>query len=525
MVLRLSGQDKKQLNFVVSQSEGVPDGRIYLLGQMRGMVCCVAKGLLRDSLRISIPLDNFLYQGIAEFTLFDSSMRSVAERLVYVHPEKKLHITAEPDKKSFFTREKGTIRIKVTDEKGRPVKANLGVSVFDGAYDDSADLVNILSYYYLSSQIRGKIYNPTYYFDERNNGRTEGMDLLLLTQGWRRYVWSMNSPTYSGEIFIADEITGRQTIGTKKQNFKNQKSEQLIQVSGPQGNSLFIWADSIGGFIVDRDRMKELQGGYVYLKPMLSKEFKPALKIDDLFSVINVVRSKRKSICSMIDLPQYRNEKAYAQLIASRDSTILLDEVTIMGKGRKPFRDKFMGRLDSLAQKYLGPWVCSHGWLENYKEGYTHHHDPRYCPSPTDDGEPRTFPVIGQRYHIQKNEYFQCNSKGGWCFKPVDSQWIIYKGVIYSEEELLRMNNLWRTKGYYASREFYQPDEIEIQSSIPDARNTLLWAPSVITDEKGEAKVSFYCSDINTGFVGIVEGVDGLGLLGTTRCEFRVIRK
>lgn len=525
IVLRLSGQDRKQLEFVVSQSEGIPDDRVYLLGQMRGMVCCVAKGLLRDSLRISIPLDNFLYQGIAEFTLFDSSMRPIAERLVYVHSEKKLHITVEPDKKSFFTREKGTIRIKVTDEKDRPVKANLGVSVFDGAYDDPANPMNILSYYYLSSQIRGKIYNPTYYFDERNNGRTEGMDLLLLTQGWRRYVWSLNSRTYTGEIFITDEITGKQTIGTKKQNFKNQKSEQLIQVSGPQGNSLFIWADSIGGFIVDRDRMKELQGGYVYLKPMLSKEFKPELKIDDLFSVINIVRSKRKSICSMIDLPQDRNEKAYTLPIASRDSTILLDEVTVIGKGRKPFRDKFMGRLDSLAQKYLGPWVCSHGWLENYKEGYTHHHDPRYCPSPTDDGEPRTLPVIGQRYHIQKNEYFQCNSKGGWCFKPVDSQWIIYKGIIYSEEELLRMNNLWRTKGYYASREFYQPDEVEIQSSIPDARNTLLWAPSVITDEKGEAKVSFYCSDINTGFVGTVEGVDGLGLLGTTRCEFRVIRK
>lgn len=95
----------------------------------------------------------------------------------------------------------------------------------------------------------------------------------------------------------------------------------------------------------------------------------------------------------------------------------------------------------------------------------------------------------------------------------------------FSEEELLQMNNLWRTKGYYAAREFYQPDEIDRQLSTPDARNTLLWAPSVVTDEKGEAEVSFYCSDINTGFMGIVEGVDGTGLVGNANYEFRVIRK
>ena len=87
------------------------------------------------------------------------------------------------------------------------------------------------------------------------------------------------------------------------------------------------------------------------------------------------------------------------------------------------------------------------------------------------------------------------------------------------------MNNLWRTKGYYAAREFYKPDEIDMQLSTPDARNTLLWEPSVITDEKGEAEVSFYCSDINTGFTGVVEGVDGTGLLGSGKCEFRVMRK
>ena len=99
MVLRLTKQDKKQLSFLVSQSNNLPNQEVYLVGQMRGMVCCMAKGVLKDNLKISIPTDNFFYQGIAEFTLFDTSMQPIAERLVYVHPEKKLYITAEPKKK------------------------------------------------------------------------------------------------------------------------------------------------------------------------------------------------------------------------------------------------------------------------------------------------------------------------------------------------------------------------------------------------------------------------------------------
>ncbi len=65
------------------------DQEVYLVGQIRGTVCCVAKGLLKDRLKMKIPLSEFPYQGIAEFTLFNAA-QPVAERLVYVHPEKKL---------------------------------------------------------------------------------------------------------------------------------------------------------------------------------------------------------------------------------------------------------------------------------------------------------------------------------------------------------------------------------------------------------------------------------------------------
>lgn len=525
MSLCLSKQNDKYLEFRISQSEGMPKQEVCLLGQIRGMVCCVAQGTLKSNLKIKIPLNEFLYQGIAEFTLFREDMQPVAQRLVYVHPEKKLHISVEPEKKSYAIREKASLKIKVTDEEGKPVQTNLGISVFDKIYSNPADPVNIFTHCYLSSQIRGKIYDPAYYFNEENTDRRQAMDLLLLTQGWRRYVWDSTGSTGHGQMFLTDEITGIQQIRSKKKSKQEQGTEQLIQISGAEGNALFVWADSVGRFVVEPDMMKELQGGYVYLKPMLSDEFKARLQIDDLFPAIDTVRKNRMTFYPVIDPAEENEERTFIQSVVSKDSTILLDEVTVTGKGRRVFRDKFMGRLDSLAQMNWGPWVCKHGWLENYKDGYTHHHDPRYCPCVVDDGEPRTAPVIGKKYPIMKAKYYPCNVLGGGCcFIPEDYQTITYEGAIYSEEELLRMNNLWRTKGYYAKREFYQPDEVDMQLSTPDARNTLLWAPAVLTDEKGEATVSFYCSDINTEFLGVVEGVDGAGLLGSEKCSFRVIR-
>jgi hypothetical protein len=95
----------------------------------------------------------------------------------------------------------------------------------------------------------------------------------------------------------------------------------------------------------------------------------------------------------------------------------------------------------------------------------------------------------------------------------------------FTEEELLARNNLSRIKAYYVRREFYEPkyDNTDLLNDpSPDYRNTLLWKPMVVTDEKGEATLEFFCSDINTGFVGRIEGVSGEGLLGKSDFEFSV---
>ena len=139
-------------------------------------------------MKIKIPLNEFPEQGIAEFTLFNQSLEPVAERLVYVNYNQRLYIDAKLDKEKYFTRGKAVLKIRVTDENGEPVKTNLGVSVYDKLYQNPQDSKDILTHCCLSAQLNGRIYDPAFYFDVKNKGREEALDLLLLTQGWRRYV-------------------------------------------------------------------------------------------------------------------------------------------------------------------------------------------------------------------------------------------------------------------------------------------------------------------------------------------------
>src|SRR5690606_40577278 len=48
---------------------------------------------------------------------------------------------------------------------------------------------NIYTYLLLSSEVKGKIENPKYYFQDDTWERQRALDQLMLTQGWRRFRW------------------------------------------------------------------------------------------------------------------------------------------------------------------------------------------------------------------------------------------------------------------------------------------------------------------------------------------------
>ena len=66
------------------------------------------------------------------------------------------------------------------------------------------------------------------------------------------------------------------------------------------------------------------------------------------------------------------------------------------------------------------------------------------------------------------------------------------------------------TKSYYSPA--YSTPKSE--NSGPDLRSTIYWNPEVLTDDNGEAIISFYTSDKPGNYLIILQGMDYLGRLG-----------
>ncbi|RYG47996.1 MAG: hypothetical protein EOO01_14110 [Chitinophagaceae bacterium] len=168
----------------------------------RGMVYFDVRGRTKNGmLEFSIPA-NQLPDGIIAFTLLNDSLAPIAERLYFnERPDYRLDINLATDKKLYTEREQTTLTIETKSQAGQPISANVSVLVLnDEQTDVSQKNQNILSYLLLSSDLKGQIENPGFYFG-KDSGRLEALDALLLTQGWRKY----NYTRPSGKIVFQPE--------------------------------------------------------------------------------------------------------------------------------------------------------------------------------------------------------------------------------------------------------------------------------------------------------------------------------
>ncbi|MDR1129892.1 MAG: hypothetical protein LBK96_02800, partial [Prevotellaceae bacterium] len=132
-----------------------------------------------DSKFLYLP-KSLLPAGITRIILYDESEIPYCERLVYVENRNRINVEIS------FAGDTVSV-IKLTGDKGQAVRANLSMSIINNTVPD--ENFDIETYFWLESEIKGKIERPSAYFDTANANRFKNMDLLLLTQGWRDFVW------------------------------------------------------------------------------------------------------------------------------------------------------------------------------------------------------------------------------------------------------------------------------------------------------------------------------------------------
>ena len=130
--------------------------------------------------------------GVNQLTLFTSEGKILAERLVCIPgvvPSLKMEV--RPDKSLYKKFEQINMNVSVQNETGNPVETTLSLAVRDSKAEiPSAYQENIQTNLLLSSDLKGYISNPEYYFESDDKTHHMALDLLMLTQGYRRYSWS-----------------------------------------------------------------------------------------------------------------------------------------------------------------------------------------------------------------------------------------------------------------------------------------------------------------------------------------------
>ncbi|WP_454881592.1 TonB-dependent receptor plug domain-containing protein [Sphingobacterium detergens] len=195
--VQLDEQSKNELSLQVISSM---DSRVSYLIRKEDKIfhtgeLAVTKGI--NSLKVS---KEALPQGVLSISILQGR-QILSERLFFnaINDGLQIHVTS--DKAIYKTREDVKLTIETRDARGEAVPAAISLSVVDDKIlsylnDKQHDL---LSWMWLGTAVQGDIYQPAFYFDPTKDKRTQALDILMLTQGWRNYKWD--------KVLSNDELT------------------------------------------------------------------------------------------------------------------------------------------------------------------------------------------------------------------------------------------------------------------------------------------------------------------------------
>ncbi len=457
-------------------SNGMCDGQVYVgddwkPGEYRMYVH--TRNSLAKGDTVLYPKRLLIVQELPQAPDFLSSAK---ERMQYVDIADTtdpgcLNITVTLDSTEYHRRSKVKATVRVTDADGTPMRSVIALSVADALYSYPLADIDI------ESQLYGILYD------------------------------SVRTKNRGFEPFLSDgPVSGRLRSGRKKNTIP--LDGQYINVfdeSAEKGAVNIISTGKDGYFEVSPDIGSSL-GKKLLIKALVDEDLKPKLQFDEPFKEIDEIRIRANDryfpIIGMNEIIENKNTVDY-----SGRHTVRLDEVLVKGKKKyysKKRKDKVMGYLDSLAISKGQAWVCCGkiingeyvgGFLNDYYPGYTHHpiDDQQYYKHPPKN---ISIPERGKLYCMVKYKWLDSMQN----FFEIEELYAIYEGPRYSDEDLLAMEGIHKSEGYYPKHRFKLPDDNDVIPDVEDFRSTLLWLPRAQTDDNGEFTFEFPTSDIKSTF-------------------------
>ena len=525
------------LRVSLSKSPSVPHPEgLRLVVHVRGVVMFAEEW---DKNNDVINFDRKMFPtGIVHLLLTDSRRNILSERLVFSLQDGDFGNTVvDADKKEYSKRERINMSIHVTDKQNRPLRGNFALSVVDGLYSLPDTTADILSSLLISSELKGHIESPASYFGMSPKRTLMALDLLMMTQGWRRYDVARilkgerpGKPEYSVER--SDVVTGKaEGLLTSLKNGDISLlavADSVIGISatkpGEKGRFVFEDLEFPEGtkYIVQAKTKNGKRNVYIYLDPR--QEF-PTVKNHLVKGDIGLPDETTKTDADDFD---------YTTLSRRGGMRVInLAEVTVTARRKKmmasqsPYysitssmvltsddvdKGNFISVLDLLCRI---PGLTVTG-SEVKHRGETPLVILDDVPKEDFDYDGINVEEVGEIFHtpaISAMPIFGSRAAGG----------VIIINTKHGFVERHRVSSnigVVVPVGYRQSVEFYSPryetDE-QRKSSTPDYRTTIYWNPVVSTDENGQARVSFYSADLSAAYRVTLEGVADDGHLITYR--------
>ncbi|WP_448699009.1 hypothetical protein ACFGVR_19005 [Mucilaginibacter sp. AW1-3] len=487
--------------------------------------------LTNEQTSINIPKAK-LPAGIASIILSDAQKRPNCERLVYINGKNDIRVTVTPDKNTYQPKQQTILNISVTNAQNQPVKANLSLAAVDGSIVP-ANEGSIASYLLLQSDIRGKIENAAQYFDQANANRFKQLDLLLLTQGWRDFVWKRLADSTLKLSYLPE--AGFTVSGRLRSLLINKPIPNMnisLFAPGAKGNKMFsAKTDAHGKYFIDNIELygtqtlklsarddKGKKSGWLFLDttwhdampvpqtPIIEQEPSDAL------AAFNAASKTRQN-----DTHRFRV-----------DNGVTLNEVIIKDshKTRTLFSGEVLSSFGYPEYNFtIGPKDYKYKDLEDFlldklKEARTPKGDeqgivfnfggkqifPRFSVDNRED-------LFGRLdyYSLSMDQVISVTVDHYVNGSAADVIWIYLtlKPTAFDKKEFNLLNS--DVTGYYSARTFYSPN-YEYPSTKTDQRTTVFWEPMISTDAEGKASVSYYNADPKSTIRIVVEGLTEKGV-------------
>jgi hypothetical protein len=496
-----------------------------------------------------------LHTGIATITLFSPAGEPLCERLMFVQNYDQLNINITPDKTIYTKREKVNIRLNVKNRADSAAAGHFSVSVIDEnkvPVDENSENT-ILTDLLLTSDLKGYVEQPNYYFNTITDKTQSDLDLVMLTHGYRRFEWKkLLNNEYPPVAFKPEK--GLEINGQVKNMLGKPVAKGTITLLPRNGGPLISSiSDDKGMFrfsnLVFYDTTHFVLSAVNARGKNSTKLAYFAEKAEPLITPDPFETAKTISDTAMSAYTDNAKKERNEWINNGKGKGIMLKEVKIRDVKRD---DKY--RTQSLAGAGHADQVMHADEIEQIGGQLSTSLNGRlrgvgfvggvpFLKTPPGNG-PMLVIVDGEEMSGGKDIPFDVNQIPSSQIETIEvlrfSSASIYgidggNGALIITTKQGGGRNIKdissigvlpiASVGFYKAKEFYTPiynTPAALNSKRRDLRSTIYWKPELQTDKNGNASFDFYNADGTGNYRVVIEGIDEKGNLGRRVYRYKV---